>query len=56
MRHRYSIGIIALAIILPTVLSEGQAVSLQEQLIAQYKLAKMGRIPEGSGSSILGRC
>jgi hypothetical protein len=49
MRHRYSIGIIALAIILPTVLSEGQAVSLQEQLIAQYKIAKMGSDSGGFG-------
>ncbi|MGA9711638.1 MAG: hypothetical protein WBR31_07600, partial [Candidatus Sulfotelmatobacter sp.] len=39
------------AMILPTALANAQAVSLQEQLAAQYKLVKMGS--DTSGYSVV---
>jgi hypothetical protein len=49
MRHRLCVGIIALAMILPAALAPGQAVSLQEQLIAQYQVAKVKADSSGYG-------
>jgi hypothetical protein len=49
MRHRLCVGIIALAMILPAALASGQAVSLQEQLIAQYQVAKVKADSSGYG-------
>ena len=49
MRYRCSIGITAFVVFLAASLSEGQMVSLQEQLGAQYKLAKMGSDSGGFG-------
>jgi hypothetical protein len=49
MRHRLCVGIIALAMILPAALAPGQAVSLQEQLVAQYQVAKVKADSSGYG-------
>ena len=49
MRHRLCVGIIALAMILPASLAPGQAVSLQEQLSAQYQVAKVKADSTGFG-------
>jgi len=49
MRHRLCVGIIALAMILSAALARGQAVSLQEQLSAQYQLAKVKADSGGFG-------
>jgi len=49
MRHRLCVGIIALAVILSAALARGQAVSLQEQLSAQYQLAKVKADSGGFG-------
>jgi hypothetical protein len=49
MRHRLCVGIIALAMILPAALASGQAVSLQEQLVAQYQVAKVKADSSGYG-------
>ena len=49
MRHRLCVGIIALAMILPAALARGQAVSLQEQLSAQYQVAKVKADSTGFG-------
>ncbi|HYK92239.1 MAG TPA: hypothetical protein VE398_25985 [Acidobacteriota bacterium] len=50
MRHRFCVGIIALAMILPAALASGQAVSLQEQLSAQYQVAKVKADSTGYGA------
>lgn len=49
MRHRLCVGIIALAMILAAVFAPGQAVSLQEQLSAQYQVAKVKADSSGYG-------
>jgi hypothetical protein len=49
MGHRLCVGIIALAMILPAALAPGQAVSLQEQLVAQYQVAKVKADSSGYG-------
>jgi hypothetical protein len=49
MRHRLCVGIIAFAMILSAGLARGQAVSLQEQLSAQYQLAKVKADSSGYG-------
>jgi len=49
MRHRFCVGIIALAVMLSAALARGQAVSLQEQLTAQYQLAKVKADSSGFG-------
>ena len=49
MRHRLCVGIIALAMILPAAIAPGQAVSLQEQLSAQYQVAKVKADSTGFG-------
>jgi hypothetical protein len=49
MRHRLCVGIIALAMILPAVFAPGQTVSLQEQLVAQYQIAKVTADSSGYG-------
>jgi hypothetical protein len=49
MRHRLCVGIIALAMILPAVFAPGQSVSLQEQLVAQYQVAKVKADSSGYG-------
>jgi hypothetical protein len=56
MRHRLCVGIIALAMILPAALAPGQAVSLQEQLVAQYQVAKVRQIPAGTAWLTPARC
>lgn len=48
MQQRVCLGIIAFAM-MAAAFAQGQAVSLQEQLIAQYKLAKMGSDSGGFG-------
>ena len=49
MRHRLCVGIIAFAMILSAGLARGQAVSLQEQLSAQYQVAKVKADSSGYG-------
>ena len=49
MRHRLCVSIIAFAMILSAGLARGQAVSLQEQLSAQYQLAKVKADSSGYG-------
>jgi hypothetical protein len=46
-----AIGVVVCAAILPLSLASGQAVSLQEQLAAQYKIVKMGS--DTSGYSVV---
>jgi len=50
MRQQPCIGIIALAMILSAALARGQAVSLQEQLSAQYQFAKVSAGSSGFGT------
>jgi hypothetical protein len=49
MRHRLCVSIIAFAMILSAGLARGQAVSLQEQLSAQYQVAKVKADSSGYG-------
>jgi hypothetical protein len=49
MRHPLCVGIIALAMILSAGPARGQAVSLQEQLVAQYQVAKVKADSSGYG-------
>ena len=56
MQHKFAgiipaIGVVVCAAILPLSLASGQAVSLQEQLAAQYKIVKMGS--DTSGYSVV---
>jgi hypothetical protein len=56
MQHKFAgiipaIGVVVCAAILPLSLARGQAVSLQEQLAAQYKVVKMGS--DTSGYSVV---
>jgi hypothetical protein len=56
MQHKFAgiipaIGVMVCAAILPLSLASGQAVSLQEQLAAQYKVVKMGS--DTSGYSVV---
>jgi hypothetical protein len=56
MQHKFAgiipaIGVVVCAAILPLSLASGQAVSLQEQLAAQYKVVKMGS--DTSGYSVV---
>jgi hypothetical protein len=49
MRHRLCVGIIAFAMLVSGGLARGQAVSLQEQLSAQYQVAKVKADSSGYG-------
>ena len=49
MRHMCCAGIIAVAMIVSAGLARGQAVTLQEQLVAQYQVAKVKADSSGYG-------
>jgi hypothetical protein len=49
MRHRLCVGIVVFAMIRSAGLARGQAVSLQEQLSAQYQIAKVKADSSGYG-------